>query len=735
MAVTSSKLGVVQETRALLRAYESSQSTWAKQFQEDLEFRNGVQYTESQKQQLEERSQAPVTVNMIHGKVDLAVAMLTSNRPSFRTTGREHSDNRTAKLMSDLLAWVWYVSDAQTSLKTAVNDYYIGGRGVLRVDFDPHADFGKGECFIREEDPLAVYPDPNSRHPRWEDAANIIVYKILTEEQVRSTWPDVELGPEDEYRGSSISRPATERYAIEDQILGPQTEDMEHKHYEVIERFQKVKVPFYRVYETWSGKEQVLNEDEYAEYRALPAYKVESVQGIDFVTEPEEVELMGATLANANVPFEGEAAMFHERRGGLQINTGGEAVEGPTQMVPGPETGAPIEVAGSTREVTRLTRGDLISQGAIIENRFLQWRVRDVLVVGLQKKAETILPCSSYPIVPITAIHNRNPYPQSPVRIVRGIQESINKANSKILAHFSSSTNVKAFVPRGAIDKEQIQLEFSRPGAAIIEYEAEIGNITIAAPIPLPNSAYAYPDKLIAYIDQILGLFPFQQGDTANAPPTHRGTLTLDEFGARRIKSKLDDVEAALTALGRVTIELVQAYYTEQKVVRIVQPNNDIDEIVLNQTTYDELGNVVGMVNDVTVGKYDVIVLAGSTLPSSRYSQLDYYTNLMQVGVIDDVEVLKHTDVVDREGVMKRKSVIAQLQSALQQAEQQIKNLEGDLQTARREAVQDEKKVEVQKFKTELQQIMADLRAASEVAKEKKKLTLTQNGNGNGSNS
>ena len=40
------------------------------------------------------------------------------------------------------------------------------------------------------------------------------------------------------------------------------------------------------------------------------------------------------------------------------------------------------------------------------------------------------------------------------------------------------------------------------------------------------------------------------QGDQGAAPTTYKGTIALDEFGQRRIRSKKDDIEAMLNQLG-----------------------------------------------------------------------------------------------------------------------------------------------------------------------------------------
>ena len=82
---------------------------------------------------------------------------------------------------------------------------------------------------------------------------------------------------------------------------------------------------------------------------------------------------------------------------------------------------------------------------------------------------------------------------------------------------------------------------------------------------------------------------------------------------------------------------------------------------------------------------------------------------------IDRIEVLKKTEVFDMEGVLERTDQIGQLQAQLQQSVEEIKKLKGDLQTRDREAVNLRKKVEVEKFKNELDQVSNKAKAASTV--------------------
>jgi hypothetical protein len=191
-------------------------------------------------------------------------------------------------------------------------------------------------------------------------------------------------------------------------------------------------------------------------------------------------------------------------------------------------------------------------------------------------------------------------------------------------------------------------------------------------------------------------------GNAATAPSTYRATISIDEFGQRRIKSKLMDIEAGLKRLGEITISLMQKLYTTEKIVRVIQPNNSMSEYMINKRMYDDYNRVIKTVNNIGVGRYDVIVVTGSTLPTNRYAQLEFYMEAYKMGIIDRQEVLKKTEVFDQEGVMMRMDEIAKMQGQIQQMDETIKGLKGDLQTAQRETMHAKQESELARFKNDL---------------------------------
>ena len=181
--------------------------------------------------------------------------------------------------------------------------------------------------------------------------------------------------------------------------------------------------------------------------------------------------------------------------------------------------------------------------------------------------------------------------------------------------------------------------------------------------------------------------------------------MMMEDFGQRRSKSKLRDVEASLKRLGKLMYHLAKSHYSFQKTFRIVQPNNDLTEYTVNKKLYDDKTKELQTIeNNIGIGAFDIRVIGNSTMPSNKWGEWNVYMEAYQAGLIDKVEALKKTEIFDKEGVLQRTDLIAQLQQQLQGAQEQIKKLSGDLQTAHRESVQARKKVEVVKFQGKLKE-------------------------------
>ncbi len=683
-------------TERLFNAYSAAATPWMQQLQEDVDFRNGAQWTEDEKKKLKRRKQKAIVDNVIKPAVEQAKALLTANRPRFSSAAQEDSDVRTGKMFSELMSYIWNVSDGDIQHKLVIDDYYVKGMGAWFIDYDAHADFGKGEVFLRSLDPRELYIDPNAKDFFARDAAHMMIVRRVTAEQIQQTLPEkaheiLALGRPD----STDYRPLSQQSGDEGQT--DRVEEAEHQKYRAIDRYSRVKVTYTNIVRKPDNFEKVLVLAEAKKYFAAPAMIMRSAKGDRYLTEPDEV-------AEATRVYQETGGVFHY----IQDPTTGQPV-----MQPGPA--GENAIPDSETQIIPTTNAALLKAGIFDVRTYYENRIQRVFDIGGVLIFDGVLPISSYPIVPVMNHWDRNPYPMSDVRFVRPIQQYINKLESLIMLHAANASNIKVIAPEGT-NIENLERALQKPGLAVGKYNPELGQPVIGAPIPLPNELYQNVAMAKASIERILGIYEFMQGNMEKAPETYKGTIAMDENAQRRIRSKLADVEAALTQLGRVVVEMIQAYYTEHKVIRILEPNHEQRQVEINVPIYDTLGeDVIERINDVTVGRYDIVLVSGSMLPANRWARFDYYVQLYQLGLIDQVEVLKQTEVVDMEGVLNRHNEILQLRQQVEQLQEQLKQVSGDLQTAQRESVQDRKRVEVEKFKGKLKDMEAQGKAAATV--------------------
>ena len=682
----------VNETHNIYDIYSKERDNWAQQAKEDKEFRLGRQWTKEQEDVLKARGQAPIVVNRIHPAVEAAKAMLTANRPSFRVAPREDSDNKVAQVLSNLLAYMYDISDGTTIVRQTVDDYYTMGVGYINVYQDPLMDMGKGEVCMHNVDPMDVYVDPNSRHRFFDDADNIIVSRMFTKAQALKMYPMYEqaiqtAGSDQRWDTPETGR-STDNYAatFPEDVKNVQDEDYIRGY----ERYMKIRVPKYRIFEHFSDREAIWDDNEMEEYASQPAW---ILNGEKVLTDPEQVQAIREQFIMQQMQ-EHDNARMELAAAGEDPNTVG--LEPQIQEPPIEETNFQ----------------GLIDRGFIDVVQITVERIKHCVIMGDQYLYSRILPTDKYPIVAFTNIHTRTPYPTSDVRMVKGLQEFINKTRSLIIAHATTSTNVKILVPEGSVDMKTFEQKWSQPGVAI-SYDPTDGPPMPVQPSPLPNELYNNETTAKSDIDHQLGLYEMMMGNTQAAPQTYKATISLDEFGQRKIKSKLADIEAGLSRVAQVALPLMQQLYTTQKIFRVVQPNNSLSEYTINKKLVDDKTGEIEVVNDITTGLYDVVYVAGSTLPTNRYAELEFYMDAYQKGLIDRQEVLKKTEVFDMEGVLERIDLISQLQQQVQSLSEQNKQLKGDLQTRDREAVNLRKKVEVEKFKSDLDGVSSKAKAAN----------------------
>ena len=361
----------------------------------------------------------------------------------------------------------------------------------------------------------------------------------------------------------------------------------------------------------------------------------------------------------------------------------------------------------------------MVNLGGIQFKEVMQTRWRETAVIGEYMLYQTILDTDVCPIVPMPNIWTGTPFPLSDINKNKDAQRLLNKIFSTITMHLQTSAGSKLLVPEGAVDDiGELERSWANP-MYVGEFNAEFGAPITIQTAPLASEAYYLIDRLEAYIDLNFGISELSQGLKGGTTGAVRTDLLLQEQGESRGKSKLQDIEASLSRVGQVCKNLAQGHYQSPKLFQIVQPNNGKSrEVSVN--IYTDRGNEVAKIsNDITIGKVDVKVVAGSSLPSNRQTEEQVALQLYEKGIVPKKYVAQKADIDDYDEWLKEMDETVQLQGQVKSLTEQNQKQGQIIETQERELRHADRQVEKEKFKADLDEIEANAKADAKTEKAK----------------
>ncbi len=114
------------------------------------------------------------------------------------------------------------------------------------------------------------------------------------------------------------------------------------------------------------------------------------------------------------------------------------------------------------------------------------------------------------------------------------------------------------------------------------------------------------------------GQYNPDMGTSENANQSGRALLALQHQGAKSSFAFVDNLTRSLNFLGRILVDLVPKIYDTQRVVRILGEDGKEDFIELNRKVMDPGTLKPVILNDITRGKYDVVVSTGPSYVTQR---------------------------------------------------------------------------------------------------------------------
>ena len=692
--------------------------------QKGFDFANDNQLSADDKELLEEQGMPTFTINRIIPVVEMLNYYATANSPRWQAIGVEGSDSDVASVFSDMADYVWYQSNGQSLLSNAINDCVAKSIGYLLVDVNPNADQGMGEVVIKQPDPFDVYVDPKSRDLLFTDAAYIMIRKVLPRTHLMKEYPDSKSKIKNANSYDNSSYNYTEKVFDETQKDFSAKDILDESTTDILDEEDTGREDLIEYYELFE-KEQILYVNMF--YKVPP--NPEIVQKIKLQVEMRVKEMQ----AEMQVSLKEKQLQLAE-----QVKSG--------QML---EERMDLELEKLSKEMVEKIKvaemqfeNELQKQNSVVENKviskkeftvlqkdeqfnslivdaveFYDSRIKKTCVVGDACIYEKYLPMKikDYPLIPFHYKWTGTPYPISAVSPLIGKQQELNKVHQLMVHNASLGSSLRWMYEEGSIDTEHWEKYAAAPGA-LLPLRSGFNAPTPVMPFQLPNAFFGISGEGKQDMEYLAGIYSSMQGDTKQTKDMpFKGMLAIDEYGTRRVKYWLKhSIEPGLKQVGELVRQYTQSIYTANKVFRIVQPNaiQEDKRVEINMPIYNDLGEAVGKYMDYASSKFDVRLIAGSTLPVNRWAYLAELKELMKMGVVDDVAVLSETDIKNKENIIKRKSLYSQLKQQVDSMEKQMQDKEGTIETLERQLVQAGIKSKVMQGQMEVNRKSAETKSA-----------------------
>lgn len=288
------------------------------------------------------------------------------------------------------------------------------------------------------------------------------------------------------------------------------------------------------------------------------------------------------------------------------------------------------------------------------------------------------------------------------VGIVEGLlgpQEILNKASSQELHVINTTANSGWVVEENSLVNMSIE-ELEATGATtglVVEYRKGAQPPEKIQPNQIPSGLDRVTYKAEEHIKTISNVSDSMQGfdreDVAAKAIAYKR-----QAGSTNLVKVLDNLERSDYLLARNVLDLVQDYYTEERIINITHDDvtREPEQVAINQP--DPVTGTI--VNDLTIGEYDIVITSTPFRNSLEDSQFEQARALKELGIaIPDSVLIENSRLLRRSEIIKQMQDSQNSPEAQKQAELQMRGMEAEVA---------EKEAKVGKTQAEAQQKGAD---------------------------
>jgi len=273
----------------------------------------------------------------------------------------------------------------------------------------------------------------------------------------------------------------------------------------------------------------------------------------------------------------------------------------------------------------------------------------------------------TYPFTPFYSFRTRKGHPRGLVRLLRSVQDQINKLNSKYL--WNMSANRLMYETGAVMDPDSLREEFNRPDGVVELVEGGMGRVRTEENLRESSYLAQHLQFLLAMVQRISGVNDSMLG---YGGMNERSAMQQENRilqGAAMQTQILENLHFTKKQVSRSVLRLIGKYYTERKVIRIVQPNGEWKHYAMNNPT-GETGEDGKPILENEIGdilKYDVIMKSVPPFSTTRERSAQIISEVAKAGVLPAELVGKV--LIQLLDIPHKEELVFQLEQAMQAAQ------------------------------------------------------------------
>lgn len=258
-----------------------------------------------------------------------------------------------------------------------------------------------------------------------------------------------------------------------------------------------------------------------------------------------------------------------------------------------------------------------------------------------------------------------------------GPQEILNKVSSQELHIVNTTANSGWKIKHGSLKNMNVE-ELEQWGAKtglVLELD-DVANADKIQPNQTPTGLDRISYKAEEHIKTISNVSDSMQGfdreDVAAKAIAYK-----QQRGSVNMTKSLDNLERTDYILARNVLDLVQEFYTEERLIHITRDDvmRESETIMVNELTPE--GEIA---NDLTLGEFGIVVISTPYRASMEDSQFEQARGLREIGVaIPDSVLIENSRLQRRSEIVKQMTADKESPEAKKQAELALRAQEAEV--------------------------------------------------------